>query len=238
MKYSPKLAAAMLAGSVLLAVAARAQPARIIILRHGEKLDDYALCDMGTSRAQALTAQYLGRGASRSLFDGGVGPAAIFVMTAHTLDTASPIAESWGMPVIDYSVVPAKGGKNAQENLEENQRTREAAHDIMTNRQYAGKTVVIIWEHDRIANAKLEADNQGQAVTFRQLLHLDRLAGVPTKWSDSNYNFIWVVDFAPGQPVPTKFTEIREAFGSPFDGLPNNDWNTPEPKHVAAGCIK
>ena len=45
-----------------------AQPARIIIARHAEKLDPYALCEMGTQRSQALAEQYLGRGASQSLF--------------------------------------------------------------------------------------------------------------------------------------------------------------------------
>ena len=40
-----------------------AEPARIIILRHGEKADPYRLCDVGMQRSLALTSRYLGRGA-------------------------------------------------------------------------------------------------------------------------------------------------------------------------------
>ena len=40
-----------------------ATPARIIILRHGEKADKWDLCDVGQERADALAANYLGRGA-------------------------------------------------------------------------------------------------------------------------------------------------------------------------------
>ena len=38
-----------------------AAPARIIILRHGEKADKWKLCDIGQERADALAANYLGR---------------------------------------------------------------------------------------------------------------------------------------------------------------------------------
>ena len=46
-------------------------PARIIILRHGEKADKWKLCDMGQERADALAANYLGRDAANSLFASG-----------------------------------------------------------------------------------------------------------------------------------------------------------------------
>src|SRR5262245_15980401 len=48
--------------------AAFATPARIIILRHGEKATAYKLCDIGHERTKALTTTYLGRGAVKSLF--------------------------------------------------------------------------------------------------------------------------------------------------------------------------
>ena len=65
-----------------------AQPARIIIARHGEKLDPYMLCEMGTQRSQALAEQYLGRGASQSLC-GVKGPDAIFAIGLHPIETNS-----------------------------------------------------------------------------------------------------------------------------------------------------
>ena len=47
---------------------ALAAPSRIIILRHGEKADDWKLCKVGEERAQALKYNYLGRDAAKSLF--------------------------------------------------------------------------------------------------------------------------------------------------------------------------
>ena len=55
---------------VIAAVAphATAEPARIIILRHGEKQDAYRLCDVGVQRSLALTTRYLGRGREASIY--------------------------------------------------------------------------------------------------------------------------------------------------------------------------
>jgi hypothetical protein len=62
-----------------------ATPARIIILRHGEKATAYKLCDIGRGRAKALITTYLGRGAAKSLFPSGEAPVAILAITLHTL---------------------------------------------------------------------------------------------------------------------------------------------------------
>jgi hypothetical protein len=47
---------------------AYATPSRIILMRHGEKENNYALCDVGQQRSLALRDQFLGKGASQSLF--------------------------------------------------------------------------------------------------------------------------------------------------------------------------
>jgi hypothetical protein len=49
-----------LAGLAALAATpiAEAQPSRVIILRHAEKLNAYALCDLGRERANALAILY------------------------------------------------------------------------------------------------------------------------------------------------------------------------------------
>ena len=72
---------------------ADAQPARIILLRHGEKRNARELCDVGNLRAQALSAQYLGKGApgNTELFGAGKSPDAFFAVTAHTKETAAPL---------------------------------------------------------------------------------------------------------------------------------------------------
>jgi hypothetical protein len=43
-----------LIAAALFPVAVTAEPARVIILRHGEKQDKYRLCDVGTRRSRAL----------------------------------------------------------------------------------------------------------------------------------------------------------------------------------------
>ncbi len=99
-----------LAGLVVLATTpvAEAQPSRVIILRHAEKLNAYTLCDLGRERADALAKQFLGQGATQSLFAAGERPAAFMAVTLHPLETVTPAAQTWGLPVIDYSVVPNK----------------------------------------------------------------------------------------------------------------------------------
>jgi hypothetical protein len=223
---------------LLLPAPALAEPARIIIMRHAEKLTPYALCDLGAQRGLALVSQFLGRGATQSLFEAGEKPDAILAITLHPIETITPTAQSWKLPVIAYTVVPGEDEDDTAKEIDINRRTQEAAHDVLTDPRYAGKTIVMTWEHKHIANSKLEKANPGEQVTLRQLLHLDQIAGVPKSWSDSNYDFFWIVDYAPGKPIPTAFRVVRQAFSAPFDKLPANEWEEPEPQHLQAGCKK
>ncbi len=222
---------------LLLPLAVLAEPSRVIILRHAEKLNHRELCDLGEQRAQALAGQFLGRGAAQSLFAGGQKPDAFLAITPHTIETVTPAAQSWNLPVTAYKAPTGKDNEEAKES-ELNRLTQEAANDVLTDPRYAGKTVVMAWEHNRIAKAKLEQENPGEEVTLRQLLRLDRLADAPKTWPDSNYDFFWIVDYEAGNPVPTAFHMVRQAFTAPFDTLPANGWDEPEPEHIAAGCKK
>ena len=97
------LSGVILLGLGLAPLVAEAVPKEIIILRHGEKQDGYQLCSVGQQRSLALQANYLGKGAASSLFPVGTGPDGIFAITLHTLELASPIAQSWGCR---YSFIP------------------------------------------------------------------------------------------------------------------------------------
>ena len=145
-----------------------AAPARLIILRHGEKADDWKLCSVGAQRAEALAQNYLGRGAAKSLFEAGEEPAALYASTLHTLELLSPAAATWNKPIVLYSVMPAATKKAFTRTL--NRQTREAVQDLLADPALAGKTVVLVWEHHHIANAELEAKFAGEKVTLRQLL--------------------------------------------------------------------
>ena len=197
------------------------RPARIIILRHAEKQDHSSLCPMGVQRAQALAKQYLGRNAQPSLFGQDEQPAAVLAIIPHTKETITPTAQSWGLGVDAYSIPPY---------ADEDAATQAAAHDVLTDTRYVGKIVVMTWEHKHIAKHHLQ-------ITLSKLLGLDTIAGVPKSWSDSNYDFFWIVDFAQGSSVPTGFRMIKQVFAAPFANLPSNDWDVPEPLHEQAGCL-
>lgn len=218
---------------------AYAVPARIIILRHGEKQDGFQLCGVGVQRSLALAAQYLGKGATDSLFASGETPAAFFSITLHTLELASPAAQSWSLPQTLYSAVPIAGNSTyGDSEVVLNARTQQAAADVLTNPAWNGKTVVLVWEHKHIANKKLEKAYPGQKVTLRQLLGLDQLGSqVPDKWEGDNYDYFWSVTYGnPGSPVPTAFTSTKQNFDKPYDAVPHNDWGTPETLPKNSGC--
>jgi hypothetical protein len=227
------LAALILLGALAPSLAA---PARIIILRHGEKADKWKLCDIGEQRADALATNYLGQNAAKSMFAAGEEPAFFFAITPHTLELASPAVVSWNKPIILYSVVPEAGLDKGEQTKELNRRTQEAASNIMTNPALAGKTVVMVWEHKHIANAKLETKFEGEAVTLRKLLKLDILPGVPDTWPDATYDYFWIVDFPANSNVPSKFTMVKQEFGAPFASVPANDWGTPNGLDESSGC--
>ena len=215
-----------------------AAPARIIILRHGEKVDDWKLCDIGEQRADALALNYLGKGAAKSLFTEGNDPAFFFAITLHTLELASPAVASWSKPIILYSVVPQTGQAKEEFTQQLNRRTQEAARNLLTNPALQGKTVVLVWEHKHIANEKLEAkfESDREGVTLRQLLKLDILPGVPKAWPDETYDYFWIVDFPENSNVPSKFTMVKQEFGTSFPKVPANDWDTPDGLDPSSGC--
>ena len=203
--------------------AALATPARIIILRHGEKATAYKLCDVGRERAEALTTTYLGRGAAKSLFASGEAPAAILAITLHALELASPSAASWGEPLTLYSVLPDKDADEDEKAELLNRRTQEAAHDVMTDPRYAGKTVVMVWEHKHIAH-------KDQAESLRNLLGLK---DAPDSWHGENFDYFWIVTYdKSGKPV---FQSVKQTYDGAFHDLPQNDWGVP-PTGMGADC--
>jgi hypothetical protein len=225
--------ALLLASFVQTAVAA---PARIVILRHGEKADDWKLCEVGEQRAKALALNYLGKDAAKSLFAGGEDPAFFFAITLHTLELASPATETWSKPIILYSVVPETGQSKDEFEKELNKRTQEAARNLLTNPALAGKTVVMVWEHKHIANEKLESKFDGEDVTLKQLFNLDILPGVPKTWPGDTYDYFWIVDFPANSNVPSKFSMVKQDFGTSFPEVPANDWDKPNGLDASSGC--
>ena len=207
---------------------ASAIPAEIILMRHGEKVNRYALSLTGQERAKALAQQYLGKHASMSLLTGKQKPVALMTITLHTIETMTPTAQSWGLPETAFTVVPEPRKNKANKITKENARTQEAAHDILTNPRYDNKIVIVIWEHKHIANLNLERIFPGQEVTFRQLLHLSQLKFVPQTWPKTIYDYIWIIKYTKGNIIPTSFTMKREVFTGNYARLPANHWGNHE----------
>ncbi|MDI4665536.1 histidine phosphatase family protein [Xanthobacter autotrophicus] len=246
------IAGVILAACMLPAFEAEAAPARIILLRHGEKAGPWQLCALGRERARALAAYYLGRNAQKSLFRPGETPKAILAISMHTLDTIFPVAESWEMPVTFYSAMPEPRGDGFHLSVERlSQRTREAVRDILNKPGWAGQTLVVDWEHDHIAKTDLDRDRMAAArdvakdlsepverVTLYDLLRLDRVPGVPYTWPGDTYDYFWIIDFDAQTGQPSAFTMVKQEFGPPFAAVPHNDWGKPEggPPAARAGC--
>lgn len=211
----------------LFPLAAHAVPAEIILVRHAETIDSYKLSHLGQTRAEALAKVYLGKNASHGILPHGKAPAALMTMTLHNIETAAPTALSWGMPQTAFAVVPEWDLKHSAKKREERASTRHAAHELLNAPQYDGKVVVVIWAHSTIASAKLEAEHPGKAVTFRQLLHLNRLPNVPKTWPKYNYDYFWIVKYHGDNPVPVSFQMKKERYGGKYANLPQNDWGKP-----------
>lgn len=234
--------AALLVGAmtVLAPVAASAVPARVILLRHGEKQRGFDLCSVGIIRAQGLAQHHLGQGTPDSLFGPGEKPAAFFAVTPHTVELAAPSANVWGLPVITYAAMPWPQLPEPALNRLLDRRSQAAARDILENPAWAGKTVVVVWEHDHIANAGVEAASPGERVTLRQLFNLDRLPDadklVPKTWPDSTYDYFWLIDYDQGSDTPKSFRNVKQVFTGFYADLPHNDWDTPHGLRPISGC--
>ncbi len=219
------LAAFSLLAAAFPALPAAAHPARIVILRHAEKNDHVALCPTGIARASALATHYLGRAASNQDVLAGAAPAAFYSVTLHTLETLAPSAASWGMPQLTYAMMPDHDLPRDAEDVLLNRATRNAAHAIMSDPSFAGRTVVMAWEHRHIADPRVAARFPDQAVTLRQLLHLDRLPGTATEWRKENFDYFWIIDYAdPHSDRPTRFRMLPQRFTGRAAGLPANAW--------------
>lgn len=214
--------------SALGPVATAAEPARIIILRHGEKQDPYRLCDVGIQRSQALVTNYLGRGAANSLFRLGTQPDGFFAITLHTLELAAPSARSWGLPVLLYPVLPGDEDK-----VNSFDQQTQAAAQALADPQWAGKTVVMVWERKHIAEQKLDRVPT-HPVTLRRLLGLDRLVEVPLDWPGTNYDYFWIVDNTDG--APSTFRMQKQTFPAPYEGIPKNDWGDAQSLDRGSNC--
>lgn len=119
-----------------------ATPAQVIMIRHAEKPNDVDihLSERGYERAKALVGFFLG---SKEFQKYGP-PVAIYAMgqrkkttSVRAIETVTPLAEELGMTINDNYT---------------RDEYDEAAEEILTEKQYDGKLVIICWEHDALSD--------------------------------------------------------------------------------------
>jgi len=153
---------------------ASAQPARVYLVRHGEKPDEGDhLSPRGEERAAALAIALCLR---PSFTDRGL-PAALYgkkpadeAPSLRSVQTLVPLSKRLGLPVIDRFTID---------------KYPEMVREILSEKDLRGKVVVISWEHKR----------------FPGMVREFGVTNGPDKWPSDLYDRIWVIDFNDGKPV-------------------------------------
>jgi hypothetical protein len=150
------------------------QPAQIILIRHGEKPSDPKdphLSKAGRRRAQRLVS-FITTDPVMTKFG---PPVAVFATetTRHadgqrTQETVVPLAQALKLPVQTPSL-----GKNYA----------ALARRILANPAYAGKTVLICWNHDEIP----------------QLAAALGVTPEPPKWKGSVFDLVYIISYHDGK---------------------------------------
>lgn len=142
-----------------------AKPARILLIRHGEKSSDEAdihLNDRGMQRAAALAPYLLG--------EFGI-PAAIYAMAQHKPTSSVRPIETM-VPTSDMCKVPL--------NTEFTKKmTKELAREILDTARYDGKLIFVCWEHEKIEKIAKELGVRPKDIP---------------DWKGKNFDHIWQLD--------------------------------------------
>ena len=146
------------------------RPAQIILIRHGEKPDDPAnphLSPAGMKRAQLLVSFV----ATNKTIQAFGPPAGIFATHEtknddgqRTQETVTPLGKSLKLPV----QAPYLGKDFAM-----------LAKHVLTNPAYAGKTVIICWNHEEIP----------------QLAAALGVTPEPPKWKGSDFSTVYIITY-------------------------------------------
>lgn len=160
----------LLFGLFFLGAKVVATPAQVVIIRHGEKIDDIDpnLSEKGQKRAKALVDLFL-KNPELSKYG---SPVAIFATnpkangSLRSIQTVTPLSERIGQPI----------------NRDFSKKKIPALVDfIMQNPSYKGRTVVISWVHESIPEL---AKKFGSALA-------------PIKWKSRSFDRVWILNFDP-----------------------------------------
>lgn len=145
---------------------AKAEPHRVVVIRHGEKASetDSRLGPQGCERAYLLPdffKQFTGVAAIYAQQAGKVGG------SVRSMATMAPTAKSMNLRI-----------NNSFRRVE----TKALAQEILESSEYRDKTILVAWEHDAI-------------IELAEDLGLDLKKNLK-KWPSSIYDQAWVISFS------------------------------------------
>jgi hypothetical protein len=157
-------------------------PLHVLILRHAEKpdnADDPDLSSRGAARAAALPSLFLAPPTFRTKPAPFPTPDVLFAAgesnkSNRPVETVTPLAKALGDMTIHH--------KHKDDDFQ------AVADDIVGEKKYAGKTILICWHHGKIpelARAILDRAKNGDKVK-------DQL---PRRWDDAVFDRIWQITF-------------------------------------------
>ena len=217
--------------------AAFATPARIIILRHGEKATTYKLCDVGRERAEALTTTYLGRGSAKSLF----------AAAARSLPQSSPspcTRSSSPRP-------PLRAGESrsrstpccpARTPMRTKAKAVQPPHARSSARRDDGPTLC---GQDRGYGVGAQAHRQqevGSIFPWKGGHAAPALEARSTSWRPGDLaerHLRLFLDRGIREPrldVPTRFSMVKQEFDGAYADVPSNDWGAPDGLTADSQC--
>ena len=196
--------------------AAIAEPARIILFRHAEKKNSRDLCDVGKLRAQALSDQYLGKGApgNETIYGKGGWPDAFFAITAHTRETATPAAESWGWSLFCFRSrqrIPTRRATS----------TRKPGRPRPPSPRRATTARSLSSSGSTSASPTRSSTRTGRRCGRCSNRRGPRRRRAPD-WKGANYDYFWIIDTTTSPPT---FTPLKQRYTAPaYAEVPDNQW--------------
>ena len=150
-----------------------AVPAQVLIIRHGEKINDINphLSARGKERAKKLVDLFL----KNPKFNRFGPPVAIYAAAPKTDDSSTRPQDT---------VLPLAKALKLNVNLEYNKKQYDDLSDaIYNNPKYNNKTVVICWVRQ----------------TIPDLASAFYATEVPTEWSGDSFDRVWKIQFKDGE---------------------------------------
>ncbi|MCM2267001.1 MAG: histidine phosphatase family protein [Elusimicrobiales bacterium] len=178
------------AAAFLAPAAAAAAPAQVILIRHAEKPgNSNELSAKGFERAEALVWFFQSEPAVTRYGT----PVAIYAMaqkdensSVRAIQTVKPLAKALQLRLnTDFT----------------RDQTRKLVRDIMENPEYAGRMVLVCWQHTALVEiaAQLAAYNSSSPAIQYSL---------PGEWNDSSFDRVWVLDLSRGKV--TRFQDLPQ----------------------------